>query len=91
MRGEGGGRKHCFANFCSLALGVVGWGRKSYLGLAKIASFYSQDLSRRNKHDSFWLVSTGYFLPLEIHKHLVPPLSSITLTTNSHPRRFPFL
>ena len=76
---------------------VVGWGRKSYLGPAEMSSFSSQDLSRRNKHDSFWLVvSTGYFyilflwaivvsdfLPLEIHKHSVFPLSSITFTSNS--------
>ena len=41
---------------------VVGWGRKSYLRPAEISSFSSRDLSRRNKHDSFWLVvSTGYF------------------------------
>ena len=59
--------------------------------------FSSRDLSRRNKHDSFWLVlSIGYFYilflraivvldfpPLEIHKHLVLPLSSITFTANS--------
>ena len=76
--------------------GVVGWGRKSYLGPAEISSFSSRDLSRRNKHDSIWLVSTRYFyilflwaivvsdfLPLEIHKHLVLPLSSITFTANS--------
>ena len=77
--------------------GVVGWGRKSYLRPAEISSFSSRDLSRRNKHDSFWLVvSTGYFyilflwaifvsdfLPLEIHKHSVFPLSSITFTSNS--------
>ena len=62
-----------------------------------MSSFSSRDLYRRNKHDSFWLVvSTGYFyilflwaivvsdfLPLEIHKHLVLPLSSITFTANS--------
>ena len=42
--------------------GVVGWGRNSYLGPAEIASFSSWDLSRRNKHDSFWLILlTGYF------------------------------
>ena len=42
--------------------GVVGWGRKSYLGPAEIPSLSSRDLNRRNKHDSFWLVlSTGYF------------------------------
>ena len=75
----------------------MGWGRKSYLGLAEISSFSSRDLSRRNKHDSLWLVvSTGYFYilflwvivvfdfpPLEIHKYLVLLLSSITFTSNS--------
>ena len=73
------------------------WGRKSYLRPAEITSFSSRDLSRRNKHGSFWLfVSTGYFCilfvwaivvsnfqPLEIHKHFVLPLSSITVTVNS--------
>ena len=77
--------------------GVVGWGRKSHLRPAEISSFSSRDLSRRNKHDSFWLVvSTGYFyilflwaivvsdfLPLEIHKHSVFPLSGITFISNS--------
>ena len=76
---------------------VVGWGRKSYLGPAEISSFSSRDLNRCNKHDSLWLVvSTGYiyilflwaiivsdFPPLEIHKYLVLPLSSITFTANS--------
>ena len=76
---------------------VVGWGRKSYLGPAVISSFSSWDLSRRNKHDSFWfVVSTWYFYilflwaivvldfnSLEIHKHLVLPLSSITFTVYS--------
>ena len=33
--------------------GVVGWGRKSYLGPAEIASFSSQDFIRINKHDAF--------------------------------------
>ena len=73
------------------------WGRKSYLGPADIVSFSSRDLSRRNKHDTFWLVLlTGYFfvlflcaivasdfLPLEIYKQLVLPLSGITFTANS--------
>ena len=100
----GRGRKHCFVNFCSLAFALIvsgwrnlGWDRKSYLGPAEMASFSSQDLSRQNQHDSFWLVvSTGYlyisflwpivvsdFLSLEIHKHLVLPFSSITFTANS--------
>ena len=69
----------------------------SYLGPADIVSFSSRDLSRRNKHDTFWLVLlTGYFfvlflcaivasdfLPLEIYKQLVLPLSGITFTANS--------
>ena len=99
------GRNHYFVNFCSLASvalivdgwGVVGWGRKSYLGPAEFASFSSRDLNRRIKYDSIWLVVfTGYFyilvlraivvsdfLPLEIHKHLDLLLSSITCRANS--------
>ena len=78
--------------------GIVGRGRKSYLGPAEISSFSNLNLSWGNKHDSFWLVvSTGYFYilfswaivvsdfpPLEIYRHLVLPLSSITFTANSH-------
>ena len=50
MKGEGGGRKHCFTNFCSLALLYLAVGeglsdRKSYLGPAEILSFSSRDLS----------------------------------------------
>ena len=66
---------------------VVGWDKTSYLGQAEIASFSSQDLSQRNKQDSFWLIaSTGCFyvlflwamvvsdfLLLEFYKHLVLP------------------
>ena len=77
--------------------GVVGRGRKSYLGRAEISPFSNLDLSRGNKHDSFWLiVSTWYFYvlflwaivfsdfpPLKIHRHLVFPLSSITFTANN--------
>ena len=72
------------------------WGRKFYLGTAEIASFSSRDWSRSNMNDTIWHnVSTGYFyvlffwaivldfLPLEIYKHLVLPLSSITFTANS--------
>ena len=76
---------------------AVGWGRKYYLGPAETSSFSSRDLSGRDKHNSFRLVvSTGYFYilflwaivlsdfpPLEIHKHLVLLLSSITFTVNS--------
>ena len=98
---EGGGREAESIVLLIFVLvggwGVVGWGRKSYLGPAEMSSFSSRDLYQRNKHDSFWLVvSTGYFyilflwaivvsdfLPLEIHKHLVLPLSSITFTANS--------
>ena len=88
--------------FFSVALIVggwrfVSWGRKFYLGPAEIWSFSRQDLSRPNKHASFWLVvSTRYFyilflwaivasdfLPLKIHKHLVLPLTSITFTANN--------
>ena len=77
--------------------GVVGRGRKSYLGPAEISSFSNLDLSWGNKHDSFWLVIlTGHFYilflwvivlsdfpPLEIHRHLVLPLFSIAFTANN--------
>ena len=70
------------------------WGRKSYLEPAKIAFFSSRDLSRSNKHDSFWLVVlTGYLYIFVFMSHccfryfslgnLVLPLSSITFTANS--------
>ena len=100
--GGGRGRKHCFINFCSLALlylavGEGLWDRTSYLGPAEISSFSSRDLSWRDNHDSFWFVlSTRYFyilslwavavsdfLLVEIHKHLIHPLSSITFTADS--------
>ena len=89
--------------FFSVALtvgmwGVVGWGRKFYLGPAEIASFSSRDLSRGNKHDTFWHVAStrcfyvlflwataaSHFLPLEIYKTLGLLLCSITFTVNSH-------
>ena len=77
--------------------GVVGWGRKSYLGPAEVASFSSQNFSRSIKHDTFChVVSTGYFYvlflwtiavsdfrPLEIYKKLDLHLSTITFTVNS--------
>ena len=63
---------------------IVGWGIKSYLGPAEIASFFCRDLSRHNEHDLFllvvsvrylyilfwWALVVSVFLPLEIHKHL---------------------
>ena len=78
--------------------GVEGWGRKSYLGEAEIASFASRDFSRSNKFDTFWhVVTTGYFYVLflwtiavsdfcllEIYKNLGFLLSIITLTYHSH-------
>ena len=78
--------------------GVVGWCRKSYLGLADIASFSRRDFSQSNKYGTFWRVaSTGYFYvliswaiavgdfrPLENCKNLGLPLSTITFTANNH-------
>ena len=53
--------------------GVVGWGKKSYLGPAEITSCSSQDLRWRNKHDAFWhVVSTGYFYYLFLWAIPVP-------------------
>ena len=52
------GRKHCFVNFCSLAVlessvdgmwMAVGWGCKSYLGSAEIVSFSSRSFSHLNQ------------------------------------------
>ena len=78
--------------------GVVKWRRNSYLGPAEIASFSSRDISRRNRHDTFWhVVSIGYFYVLflwaiavsdfcllEICKSLGLPVSIITFTVNSN-------
>ena len=86
------------ALYCRLVRGCWGWDRKPYLGPVEIAIFSIRDFSRINKHDTFWIaVSTGYFyvlflwaiavsdcLLLGIFKNLVPPLSSITFTVNSH-------
>ena len=93
VRGGGKGEES-FVLFFSGAIivigrGLVGWGRKSYLGPAKIASFSSRDFSRSNKHDTFWhaVTTTEYFYvlflwaiaisdfcPLEIYKKLKPSL-----------------
>ena len=78
--------------------GVVRWSRKSYSRPAEIAPFSRRDVSRSNKHDTFWhAVSTGYFYvlflwpivvsdfrPLETYKNLDLPLSTIAFTVNSH-------
>ena len=48
---------HCFNS-----RQIVGWGIKSYLGPAEIASFSCRDLSRRNKHDLLWLVVSARYL-----------------------------
>ena len=72
---------------------VVVCGRKSYLGAAEIASFFSRDFSRVNEHNTFWhTVSTGYFYVLflwvfvvsdfcllETYKNIGYPMSTITL------------
>ena len=56
--------------------GLVGSGRKSYLGQAEIAPFSSRDFSWSSKHDTFCrVVLSGY---------LGRPLSTITFTDNSH-------
>ena len=65
------GRKHCFV-FCVFFGGawivdgweVVRWGRKSYLGAAEIASFFSRDFSRSMTHSDMMQrldISTFYF------------------------------
>ena len=94
----GGGRKHCFINFCSLVVLCLLAGEVWWDGRAKIASFSSRDFSRSNKHDTFWhSVLTGYFYglslwginasefrSLEIYKKSGLPLSPITYSINNH-------
>ena len=53
--------------------GVVGWGRKCWL-VVSTRYFYILFL---------WAIVVSDFLILEIQKHLVLPLSSITFTANS--------
>ena len=61
-----------FINICSLTglkssvdVGWWGWGRKSYLGPAEIASFSSRYFSQSNKYDIFLhVVLTRYFYVL---------------------------
>ena len=53
--------------------GVVGWGRKFWL-VVSTGYFYILFL---------WAIVVSDFLTLEIQKHLVLPLSSITFTANS--------
>ena len=41
---------------------IVGWGIKSYLGPGESVSFSGRDISRRNKHDFFWLVVSAIYM-----------------------------
>ena len=84
----------CFNRRCVRGRGLE---QKVLFRPVKITSFSSRHLSWRNKHNSFWLVvSTGYFyilfswaivvsdfLLLEIRKHSVLSLFSITFTANN--------
>ena len=82
--------------------GVVRWSRKSYSRPAEIAPFSRRDVSRSNKHDTFWhAVSTGYFYvlflwpivvsdfrPLETYKNLGLPLSTIAFIVSHADNHF---
>ena len=58
--------------------GVVGWGRKSYLGPADMASFSCRELSWSNKHNTFWHVaSPGYFYVFIFMSHCCFKFSSL--------------
>ena len=79
----------CYFLFFSGALivagsGVVGWGRKSYLGPAETASFSSRDFSRSMTHFDklYWQdISTFYFYEPLLFQISV---TTITFTVNSH-------
>ena len=78
--------------------GVVGWGRKSYLGLAEIGSFSSRNFSRSNKHDTlltcciYWIFLRFIFMSHCCFKFsslgnlykLRPSLVTLIITVNSH-------
>ena len=93
----------CKFSFFGGALIIVGWGvmgcsRKTYLGLAEIASFFTQDFSWSNKHNTFWHVATtsyfyvfflwtiaiSDFYPLESYKNWGLLLFTITFRVISH-------
>ena len=84
--GRGRGRKHCFVNFCSLALLNLSMGEGLCVGKKVLfrASwnliFFSRDLTGHNKHDSFWVVAlTEYFYILSF---LQPTGKQITISIN---------
>ena len=66
--------------------GVLGWGRKFYLGPTEIVSFSSRDFSQSNKHGTLllWAISVNGFRPLKMYKRSELPFSTITFTVNSH-------
>ena len=76
---------------------MVGWGRKSHLGPAEIASFSSLDFSRSNKHDTCcigWIFLRFVFMNhccvrfslLENYKKafpcLLPAATQVIISTN---------
>ena len=76
---------------------MVGWGWKSYLGLAETAPFSGRNFSRCNKHPNSgmsyrldisvlfsWAIAISDFCPLEIYKNWWFPFSTKTFTVNSH-------
>ena len=83
-----------------LGWGVVGWGKKSYLGPVEIASSSSRDLiDQINKQNTFCGmlyrldISTFYFYetiavsdfpPFESHSNLKSLLSAVNFTVSSH-------
>ena len=61
--------------------GVVGLGRKFYLGPAEIESFSSQDFRESNAHDTFWhVMSTGYFYVLFLRAITVSDVRNTAVT-----------
>ena len=66
---------------------MVGWGKKSYLGPAEIASFSSRDFCRSNRL-FLRLIFINHcrfrFTFLEVYKRLGFHSSTVTFTVNSH-------
>ena len=69
-----------------LVMGGAVWQKVLYRA-AEIASFSCRDLSRSNKHETFWhVVSTEYLYVLLLWAIAITdfPLSAISFTVNSH-------
>ena len=98
MRRKEGGRKDCFVNFCSLELLYLLVGEGLWVGAESLilgqlkshlfpAGIYADVMSMIHAEYFYilflWAIVVSDFPPLENHKYLDLPLSSITFTANS--------